>query len=887
MNHAHQILALRIALLYMVLSALWVLLSDYLLHFLVSDPTWHAIIATGKGWGFVLISAVLLFAVVNKTLRERERFNLALEAHARQQEAISTLRQHALAHTDPETLFTEAAMLVALTLDVEYSSIFVLSPDQQSLTLRAGVGWGAALPDAATIAASSDNLIGYTLQQTEPLKIDYLPGDPRFASQSFFGEYGIVSSITMTIVGQDQPSGVLGAHTDRQHCFTSDESRFLSAIASLLASVIQHHKAEHELSKQRILLESLFEISLDGILVTSPDMRIIAHNQRFADLTGVPAENLRNGSSRDAMQSVLDKIVDPEQFVARIQYLYAHRDEKSRDEIALKDGRILDRYSAPIADSSGIHYGRVWYYRDITEFRQAQATLREREMVLRSLIESMDDIVFTLDRQQQHTGVFGRWLERYGLKANDFLGKTARETAASEAEAAIHEAANARALAGEYVVYEWATGDPPTSVQTSLSPIYNPQGTVTGLVGVGRDITSIKQTEDELKQRNQQLAALNMVIETVSIYLHLPDVLETLKVLLAEHLHVAAGGIFLYHENNEDYLSLEKAWGMPPTLVETLTHLPVATAHNQHIVREQRPMLVRQIDEMPMPWHAVSDDSSPPWCCYLGVPLLAHGETQGVVDLFGAPGVPIHEDHIAFFATLGQQVGVAIQNARLFQQVMVGRERLQALSHRLVEVQEEERRHIARELHDEVGQILTGLNLTLELVARLPADQTYTRLEQAQQMVNDLILRVREMSLELRPPMLDDLGLQAALFWYFERYRDQTGIDVQFKHMALDQRFAPDIEVAVYRMVQEALTNVARHAMVPFVEVRLWANHEVLGVQIEDHGKGFDPEAALASYTSSGLSGMRERTSLLGGDLVIESAPGQGSCLTVEFPLTT
>jgi signal transduction histidine kinase len=320
---------------------------------------------------------------------------------------------------------------------------------------------------------------------------------------------------------------------------------------------------------------------------------------------------------------------------------------------------------------------------------------------------------------------------------------------------------------------------------------------------------------------------------------------------------------------------------------ETLAHLPVAAAYNQHVVREQTSLLLRQLDDMPVPWRAVPDDIIPPWCCYLGVPLLAHGEIQGVLDLFGTPAMSIHEDHVDFFAILGQQVGVAIQNARLFQQVMAAHERLQALSQRLVEVQEAERRHIARELHDEIGQILTGLKLSLELVARLPASQSSARLEQAQQMVNDLILHVREMSLELRPPMLDDLGLRAALFWYFERYSAQTGIDVQFKHNGLEKRFAPDIEIAVYRIVQEALTNAARHAETPAVEVRLWTTHETLGVQIEDHGKGFEPEAALASYTSSGLLGMRERTLLLGGNLYIESAPGKGSCLAVEFPLAT
>lgn len=145
---------------------------------------------------------------------------------------------------------------------------------------------------------------------------------------------------------------------------------------------------------------------------------------------------------------------------------------------------------------------------------------------------------------------------------------------------------------------------------------------------------------------------------------------------------------------------------------------------------------------------------------------------------------------------------------------------------------------------------------------------------------------VREMSLQLRPPMLDDLGLLSTLRWHIDRYMSQTGIQVIFKHSGLDQRrFAADIEIAVYRMVQEGLTNVVRYAETPEVVVRVWATDEVLGVQTEDQGRGFDPVSALAKHSSIGLSGMRERMLLLGGDLHIQSAPGQGSRLAVELPL--
>jgi PAS domain S-box-containing protein len=225
------------------------------------------------------------------------------------------------------------------------------------------------------------------------------------------------------------------------------------------------------------------------------------------------------------------------------------------------------------------------------------------------------------------------------------------------------------------------------------------------------------------------------------------------------------------------------------------------------------------------------------------------------------------------------------ERERLFEEVKAGRERLQVLSHRLVEVQEAERRHIARELHDEVGQLLTGLKLTLEMSSSLPADVTKTSLREAQTLVNELIGQVRELSLELRPAMLDDLGLLPTLQWLFERYTTQTQVQVAFKHTGLNQRFAPAAETAAYRIMQEALTNVARYAGVESVQVEVWTTETMLNVQVEDHGVGFDPEDIQAVADTSGLSGMSERAALLGGNLTVESVPQGGTRLRAELPL--
>jgi PAS domain S-box-containing protein len=209
---------------------------------------------------------------------------------------------------------------------------------------------------------------------------------------------------------------------------------------------------------------------------------------------------------------------------------------------------------------------------------------------------------------------------------------------------------------------------------------------------------------------------------------------------------------------------------------------------------------------------------------------------------------------------------------------------LRSLSRRLLEVQEQERRHLARELHDEIGQALTGLKFTLEKGAHSPAEELRATLQEAQALLRDVSCRVRDLSLRLRPTMLDDLGLAPALLWLFERFTVQTGVRVAFEHALPPDRFPPAVETAAFRIVQEALTNAARHASVEEVAVRLWMDAAAVGVQVEDHGTGFEA-AALAAGRTGGLSGMHERATLLGGRLEIESTLGLGTRVTAELPL--
>lgn len=269
----------------------------------------------------------------------------------------------------------------------------------------------------------------------------------------------------------------------------------------------------------------------------------------------------------------------------------------------------------------------------------------------------------------------------------------------------------------------------------------------------------------------------------------------------------------------------------------------------------------------------------------MAIPLISSGKLIGALCI-GAycPGA-FKPQHVSMSQEIALSLAIAIEQSRLHEAVRSGHERLQTLSHRLVEVAEAERRYIARELHDEVGQVLTGLKLTLEIGEHLPANAMRANVSEAKVMVSQLLKTVRDLSLNLRPPILDDLGLLPALLWHIERYTAQTGIQVSFSHSRLrSRRFAPEIETAAFRIVQEGLTNIARHAKVNKARVRIWTDVDILGLSIEDHGVGFDAQAVLSSGTTVGLIGICERASCLGGRAMIESTPGAGTLLTVELP---
>ena len=200
---------------------------------------------------------------------------------------------------------------------------------------------------------------------------------------------------------------------------------------------------------------------------------------------------------------------------------------------------------------------------------------------------------------------------------------------------------------------------------------------------------------------------------------------------------------------------------------------------------------------------------------------------------------------------------------------------------------EAERKRIARELHDDTGQALTSILIRLRLLERTVKDESVRRnVEGLRDLTGNALDAVRRMAVDLRPAALDDLGLVPALHSYAEKYSNSWPIQVQFSAKGLKRRLPSNVELVLYRIVQEALTNIAKHSAARTAEVALRRQHNIITVTVQDDGRGFDiSRTAQTDGSGLGLFGMRERLALVGGTLEVNSTPGKGSTIVARVPL--
>jgi PAS domain S-box-containing protein len=304
----------------------------------------------------------------------------------------------------------------------------------------------------------------------------------------------------------------------------------------------------------------------------------------------------------------------------------------------------------------------------------------------------------------------------------------------------------------------------------------------------------------------------------------------------------------------------------------------------QQVITSQKSLLIPDTQQYPGWKTLITRENIRSW---LGIPFMVGNETLGVLALASTRPDFYTEEHIWLSEVIIAQASVAIQNAWLFDQVRAGHERLQSLSRRLVEIQESERRYIARELHDEASQSLTALMFGLRLLEQEvhKPEQLLSRLAELKKLTDSVLEGLHRLAMGLRPASLDYLGLEEAIEQLVKDVRERYNLSVHFKAIGErgEERMPNHVETTVYRIIQEALTNIVRHAGAKNIDVILESQSDKTIIIIEDDGVGFD----ITNKPTSGhlgLLGMQERAQMISGALQVESSPGCGTTIVLEVP---
>jgi signal transduction histidine kinase len=400
---------------------------------------------------------------------------------------------------------------------------------------------------------------------------------------------------------------------------------------------------------------------------------------------------------------------------------------------------------------------------------------------------------------------------------------------------------------------------------------------------VGYLVIWMIETQEREKRLRQEavlrLKQLNEIAEEITSELELDRILP--KVLqIAEEMVGAEGGVIALFDQERNLIGYPYLHNLPSELTDVT--VPIEQGIAGEVMAAGRPLAIEDYREYP---RAIREFVEAGVVSVIAVPIMSGDQSFGTLALCSLDEAKSFSDRdIAILTGIGRQAGIAVENAHLY-------ENMRFYVRQITRVQEDERRRIARELHDETIQMLIVISRRLEVLSSLPGalPEAATRhLESLQELVSDTLKGVRRFVQDLRPATLDHLGLVATLEGMTRDLSEKDHIDAELRVIGEARRLIPEEELVLFRIAQETLSNVRRHSKASRATVEVEFHSDRVRLTVEDNGNGFNAPERIGDLISSGklgIIGMHERARLLGGTLQIHSEVGTGTTIVVDVPI--
>ena len=671
-----------------------------------------------------------------------------------------------------------------------------------------------------------------------------------------------------------------------------DEAGNIVGTLSSGEDITERAQTEEALRETQTLLGSVVEQSPAAMVIAAPDGTIMTFNHACLELLGIADEpDMQAGSNLFELQRSwreydTDGHPVPLEELPLVLALQGKTTLGKELRVVRKDG--TERWeivnSAPIYDKNSKLIAGFVIFQDTTEHKLADEALHQSEETARALLNATNDLAILITPDGTVLAGNERVAQAVGIDVGEMIGTSIEDFLTADLLGIGTAQVDHVRRSGEAIRFqvERQSG----TLDISIYPVFGAQGELARFAVFAHDVTEQIKARQAIERRNRELAALNDIGQSIVSTLDLQKMLT----LIAEHTNqlmgMAATSIVLREEADDGlYFAAASGEGADEIVGQRLA---IDQGIAGWVIQHEKPVLIPDVSQDERWYSALDKKIGFSTRSILCVPLKSKELTIGALEALNKPD-GFTQDDLRLLSAMAVPVATAIENARLFKEVRTGREQLQSLSRRLVEMQEAERAHVARELHDETGQALSGMLLSLSLLEQ-EADQpkeVKERVGELLVLVDDMLENLHRLAMNLRPATLDHLGLLPALEQYIETFKEQYGIETQFEVVNLgSDRLPPEMETALYRIVQESLTNIVRHAQATRIDVLVARRDNQVVTIVEDNGGGFDPESAMQA-SRLGLLGMRERAEMLNGRLVIESVPGSGTTVLVEVPYLT